>query len=91
MKRLTMLALLTLLCAPMKVSAQLAVSITLRCDHAAADANPSPPNVHGAVYPATPEIGWKGDIAGAGALRLRETIRFGLRFRRCARLALNWF
>lgn len=48
MKRLTMLALLTLLCAPMKVSAQLAVSITLRCDHAAADANPSPPNVHGA-------------------------------------------
>ena len=82
MNRLPLLLALTLLCAPVKVTAQFAVAITLRCDHAATAAQSKGLDMHGAWdfltdAEGTPNfgllsIGRVGE-AYAGALALWQT------------------
>lgn len=88
MKRLAMLALTVLLLAPMKVSAQLAVSLDFTCASTAPRAEKAPPNLHGAwdfvmEVGGTPNfgllaIGRVGEAYG-GALALWQTAPVVLR------------
>lgn len=88
MKRLTTLALMTVLLAPAKVSAQVAVSLSLTCDAPTATPESAAPNLHGnwdflMAVSGTPNfgllsVGFVGDRY-AGALSLWRTAPVAVR------------